>query len=280
MSTQQRPVVSAANRNDGAWLCAAGPYLNFISHMNDVNPGIGLPDPKNEYIGYRVGQSRSVVLELKSDVTWSCKPFQNALEVKGHLRERSSTSMQAANPRKRIYILEGLDPQYVEAYGSHFFMDPSFFIRHERNDLFNLKRSEFHIHDPPPLPSLKDPENYFRVKYREIRQFGPQLRDWRTTCALTGRHIAAIGFEGKLDTIGSIARKFSFWSQKYADGGWDGMCSLLRVCEQDEGNNMTSGHPLRSPRSKSPSSWLASKYRNASKRAFPRRISQLHQSHD
>lgn len=280
MSTQLHPVNTSANRNDGAWLCAEGPYLNFISRMNDLNPGMGLPDPKNEYIGSRVGQSRSVVLELKPDVTWSCRTFQSASEVKNHLRQIPSAPMQATNSRKRIYILEGLDPQYVEAYGSHFFMDPSFFVRHERNDLFNLKRSEFHIHDPPPLPSLKHPENYFRVKYREIRQFGPQLRDWRTTCALTGRHISAIGFEGKLDTAGSIARKFSFWSQKHADDGWDGMYSLLCGCEQAEGNFQISGHPLRSTHPESSSSWLTSSYGTISKRALSRWIPQLHQSHD
>ncbi|APA13031.1 predicted protein [Sclerotinia sclerotiorum 1980 UF-70] len=38
----------------------------------------------------------------------------------------------------RIYILEGLDPRFVEASGSYFFMDPMFFIRHERNTVWDM----------------------------------------------------------------------------------------------------------------------------------------------
>jgi hypothetical protein len=190
--------------------------------MNASNPGIGNMDPKNEHIGSRVGQSRSTLLELKLDGTWSCEPFQSAMEIRNHFTERSDTLDHSAKSFQRIYIMEGLDPEYVEVYGSYFLMDPTFFVRHERNDLWNLKSLESHIHDPSPLPSVKDPETYFRAKYREVRQFGPQLRDWRTTCGLTGRHIAAIGFHGALDSVGAVARKLSFWSQKHTNGGWDG----------------------------------------------------------
>jgi hypothetical protein len=220
----QKPAsISPLQRDDGRWLCAEGPYLDYITKMNDLNPGIGNPDPKNKYIGSRVGQSRSVVLEVKPDRTWSCETFKNALEVKTHFKERSNrNSEQSTGLHQRIYILEGLDPNYVEAYGSYFFMDPRFFVRQERNDLWNLGDLESDIHDTFPLPSLIDPDKYFRIKYREVRQFGPQLKDWRTTCALTGRHIAAIGFEGRLDSIGAVARKFSFWSKEGKNGSWDG----------------------------------------------------------
>jgi hypothetical protein len=207
----------------GRWLCAEGPYLDYITQMSSLYPGIGNPGWQNLHIGSRVGQSRSVVLELTPHRTWSRQTFKDAAEIKTHFKERSDRNLdQSAGLHQRIYILEGLDPNYVEVYGSYFFMDPRFFVKQARNSLWNLRHAESHPHDTPCLTSLIDPERYFHVKYREVRQFGPQLTNWRTTCAVTGRHVAAIGFDGRLDNIGAVARKFSFWSKEGKNGSWDG----------------------------------------------------------
>ena len=230
MFYRQQAAIPSQQPNCGSWLCAEGPYLDYVTKMNVLNPGIGNPDPKNQHIGSRVGQSRSILLEARPDRTWLRQTFKNATEIKAHFNERSNkNSEQTAGFYQRIYILEGLDPNYVEAYGSYFFMDPRFFVSQERNSLWNLRDLESDIHDTPRLTSLIDPDKYFRVKYREVRQFGPQLKSWRTTCAVTGRHIAAIGFEGRLDSIGAVARKFSFWSKKGKNDSWDGNYSQIQA---------------------------------------------------
>jgi hypothetical protein len=230
MFHQKRPAIPLQQPDGGRWLCAEGPYLDYITKMNALNPGIENPDPKNQHIGSRVGQSRSVLLEVTPDRTWSRQTFKNAVEIKTHFKERSNgNSEQSAGLYQRIYILEGLDPNYVEAYGSYFFMDPRFFVRQERNGLWNLGDLESDIHDTSSLTSLIDPDKYFRIKYREVRKFGPQMKYWRTTCAVTGRHIAAIGFEGRLDCIGAVARKISFWSKEGKNESWDGKYSQFRA---------------------------------------------------
>lgn len=195
--------------------------------MGTINPGILSSDPKNGCIGSRIGQSRTVLLEHKSNtIEWSCIPFGSVTSLKDHFKARKDQLDHQSEPTlttQRIYILEGLDPEYVEAYGSQFAMDPMFFVGQERHELWNSRDVESHTDDPALLPSAVQPDERFRVKYREVRDFGPQLKDWRTTCALTGRHIAAIGFNGKLDSVGAIARRMSYWSEKDPDGSVDGM---------------------------------------------------------
>ena len=159
MFYRQQAAIPSQQPNCGSWLCAEGPYLDYITKMNVLNPGIGNPDPKNQHIGSRVGQSRSILLEARPDRTWLRRTFKNATEIKAHFNERSNkNSEQTAGFYQRIYILEGLDPNYVEAYGSYFFMDPRFFVGQERNSLWNLRDLESDIHDTPRLTSLIDPD--------------------------------------------------------------------------------------------------------------------------
>lgn len=213
---QQRP-------DQGRWLCTEGPYQDYIAMANGLSPGIEAPDPKNKHVSSRVGQSRSVLLEMKSGNPWSLQAFNSATEIKLHFKERlKENSRESKESCYRIYILEGLAPDYVEAYGSYFFMDPRFFVRQERNDVWNLEELNFASQDSSFLPCLRESNEYFCIKYPEVRQFGPKLKDWRTTCALTGRHIASIGFEGRLEGIGVLNRKFSFWSKEGSNGCWDG----------------------------------------------------------
>ncbi|KAL2070277.1 hypothetical protein VTL71DRAFT_13303 [Oculimacula yallundae] len=221
MSPQKQGAYSP-EPDHGTWLCSEGPYLEYMKKFERLHPGIGIPDQLNRHIVSRIGQSRSVLLELTPDHRWNRQTFQNKEDIKIHFvnREQSDNAATAADSKRRVYILEGLDPEFVEAYGSYFFMDPRFFSRQERNDPWNLKIAGSVVHDTDSLPSSIDPERYFRVKYGEVREFD-QLDDWRTVCAVTGRHLAAIGFGGKLDTTAAVARRFSYWSRMGKNNSWD-----------------------------------------------------------
>ncbi|KAI9649519.1 hypothetical protein NHQ30_002097 [Ciborinia camelliae] len=212
-----------AQSSDLSWLCSEGPYLEFIKKLKSRNPSICKPDPKNQRIGSRVGTSRSVVLNVCSDHTVQSQHFINISELKSHFKQRAEDDGKGKpNKIRRVYILEGLDPRFVEAYGSYFFMDPMFFARQERNTVWDMGDIQEGFSDTPSLPSLDNPEKCFRLKYREMRKFGSDFNNWRMICGTSGSHIAGIGFQWKLDCVAAVERKCSFWFSDTFDGqGWD-----------------------------------------------------------
>ncbi|KAF7925558.1 uncharacterized protein EAE98_006783 [Botrytis deweyae] len=210
--------------SDLSWLCSEGPYLEFIKSLKSRNPSIYKPDPKNHRIGSRVGTSRSVALNVCPDHTVTSEHFKNVSELKNHFAQRVKDDGKGEpNKMQRVYILEGLDPQFIEAYGSYFFMNPMFFARQGRNTIWDMRDIQEGFSDSPPLPSLENPDKCFRLKYREMRKFGPEYDHWRTICATSGSHVSGIGFEYKLDSLAAVERKCSFWFRDAADnqGGWD-----------------------------------------------------------
>ncbi|KAF7869753.1 hypothetical protein EAF04_004537 [Stromatinia cepivora] len=228
--------------SDLSWLCSEGLYLEFIKKLKSRNPSIYKPDPKNHRIGSRLGASRSVLLNVCPDHTVTSQHFSNVSELKTHFAQRAKDDGEGKpNTSRRVYILEGLDPQFVEAYGSYFFMDPMFFIRQERNTVWDMGDIQEGFSDTPPLPSLESPEKCFRLKYREMRKFGSDFDHWRTICAVSGSHIAGIGFLGKLDSLAAVERKCSFWFRDAAEnqGGWDAVI----LCESPV-HKVYRGHSL------------------------------------
>ncbi|KAK8905299.1 hypothetical protein QC760_006487 [Botrytis cinerea] len=210
--------------SDLSWLCSEGPYLEFIKSLKSRNPSIYKPDPKNHRIGTRLGTSRSVVLNVRPDHTVISEYFKNVSELKDHFAQRVKDDENGKpNTRQRVYILEGLDPQFIEAYGSYFFMNPTFFVRQGRNTVWDMRDVQEEFSDSPILPSLENPDKYFRLKYREMRKFGPDYDHWRTVCATSGSHVSGIGFEYKLDSLAAVERKCSFWFRDATNnqGGWD-----------------------------------------------------------
>ncbi|KAG4030587.1 hypothetical protein MFRU_011g00460 [Monilinia fructicola] len=219
-----------AQLNDLSWLCSEGPYLEFIEKLKSRNPSLCKPDPKNHRIGSRVGTSRSVLLNICPDHTVTSQHFNSISELKIHFKKRAENDGKGEpNTSRRVYILEGLDPQFVEAYGSYFFMDPMFFTRQERNTVWDMGDIQEGFSDTPYLPSLDNPEKCFRLKYREMRKFGPDFDHWRMICATSGSHIAGIGFEWKLDSVAAVERKCSFWF-RYDIGGLGGWDAII-LCE-------------------------------------------------
>lgn len=221
-----------AQLNDLSWLCSEGPYLEFIEKLKSRNPSLCKPDPKNHRIGSRVGTSRSVLLNICPDHTVTSQHFNSISELKIHFKKRAENDGKGEpNTSRRVYILEGLDPQFVEAYGSYFFMDPMLFTRQERNTVWDMGDIQEGFSDTPYLPSLDNPEKCFRLKYREMRKFGPDFDHWRMICATSGSHIAGIGFEWKLDSVAAVERKCSFWFRYDIGGlgGWDGAFRLYHM---------------------------------------------------
>jgi len=95
--------------------------------MSSYNPGLLKPDPMNEKKHPLVkGLAQVVLLEATASgvAEFEKRDFRNTSDLRKHF-ENDITAI----PKRRIYVMEGLAPDYIDVIGSHFFMDPSFFLR-------------------------------------------------------------------------------------------------------------------------------------------------------
>jgi hypothetical protein len=124
--------------------------------------------------------------------------------------------------RRRIYIMEGLAPDFVKTVGGHFFMEPAFFQRQERTCVWSNEFTP--VSDALPQPSLLNPEKSFHLQYCELRQFDKALENRYYFCERTRRHVGMTAPRHKEEsTTGILRRKISWWCRVTARGGWDGM---------------------------------------------------------
>lgn len=201
----------------GSWLCTEGPYLDYISELSTSNPGLRKADPKNKDHPLRLGNAKVVLLELRADLGVDKREFVSVVDLESYFRKVRANDVSS---RRRIYLVEGLAQDYISALGSHFFMDPSFFLRQERTCVWSNEFTP--TSDALPQPSSLQPDKCFHIQYCELRQFDHALSNTPMYCQRTGRHIGMTPARIEEDsTTGILRRKCAFWSQKYEDGGWD-----------------------------------------------------------
>jgi hypothetical protein len=215
-SNKQKKVTPPAATDNGRWLSASGPYQDFVAKCCSLNPFLRKPDPRNYLIESRT--SRVAALEFDG--------AQNAHRVDFNNAERLGKYLQARDGRdvcsRRLFILEGLDPDFVQVLGGYFAVDPSIVLVQERYPRLKVwDRNPDGIVDPSVLPSDVQSNAHFIISYPELRFFGDELKSDRTVCRVTGRPILSIGFEGGPDPVGTVCRRCAFWSRK-TDTGWEG----------------------------------------------------------
>lgn len=216
--------------NDGRWLCDEGPYREYVAAWCRLNPNLGAPDPKNRWSPLRNGNARLAMIELGPDKQARRTDFLSATELSAHFRQLESRPPYLIREKnsyghRRIYILEGLAPDFIAALGEHFLMDPTFFMRQERTTLWGFPSEG--SRQTASLPSLVKPEKSFFMKYYELRRF-EGIRAYTTFCGKTGRNVGVTrntrpdlqGF--KYEPVGIVHRKCSFWSRRCDSEGWDG----------------------------------------------------------
>lgn len=207
---------------DGRWLSAEGLYRNYIAAYCELNPNLRTPDSKNRWSPLRNCQARVTMLELEQGKRAHRCDFQSAAELSTHLRH-SSRAIGAQNCR--IYIMEGLAPDFIGALGDHFLMDPTFFMAQERTTRWGLSFEG--SKNTPELPSLMDSEKIFAMKYYEPRNFR-EIKTFSMWCAVTSRNISVTRntrpdlYNLKYEPVGIVHRKCSLWSRKLDKKGWDG----------------------------------------------------------
>ena len=133
----------------------------------------------------------------------------------------------------RLYILEDITNTYMEAFGSHFNLDPSFFARHLRSTVFERSQEAT---ESSPLPSFNDSSNTYCIWYPELVAFPSRalkLSDHDTSYFCRSNLYRKINFvrepkpaSPKLAdamVVGTIMRKLSVVVNKLADNTVEGM---------------------------------------------------------
>ncbi|KAF1939235.1 hypothetical protein EJ02DRAFT_408830 [Clathrospora elynae] len=201
----------------GSWLCAEGPYRKYIEALSGSNPGLKKSDPNNKDQPLKNGNALVILLDAPAtgQPEFTSTEFRNEKDLRSHFQDTTHN-----HNRRRIYLMEGLAPDYISIIGGHFFMEPTFFQRQERTCVWSNDFTP--VSDALPQPSLLDPEKSFHLQYCELRQFNKELENRYYFCERTRRHVGMTASrQQEKSTIGILRRKVSWWCRKTDSEGWD-----------------------------------------------------------
>ncbi|KFX93732.1 hypothetical protein V490_04723 [Pseudogymnoascus sp. VKM F-3557] len=164
-------------------------------------------------------RSRASVLELSAAQPLQ-KPFHSSIDLENYL------SKSANEPQNRLYILEDISTNYVEAFGSHFSIEPSFWARHLRTTNWETSKNASKV---TALPSLRNGGHVWSLVYLEATYLeGPSFGKFYCPTSLFAdtnlyRQITMIKPGRFYDGVATVCRRASFWSRTKSDGGWDAL---------------------------------------------------------
>lgn len=240
----QKVVALLSNSMETYCLSLLGPYQKYIEALSWSNPSLKKPDPANEGKngGKPLAPRNAAVALLESSA--SGRPEFEKTELDCVQLTKHFEKTDDAHNKRRIYIMEGLAPDYIATLGGHFFMDPTFFQRQERTCVWSNDFTP--TSDALPQPSTLTPDTMFHVQYCELRQFNQALPNTFFFCDRTGRHVGmtAARTAKEKSTTGILRRKASWWSRKTSGGGWDGNVALHQLFDHNVLTCASSGHPM------------------------------------
>ena len=175
---------------------------------------------------------RAAVLEFRAGSVPVRKIFDNVDALEDYFKNTRGRSCG-----HRLYLLEDISLEYVEAFGSYFWMDPYLFASQQN---FTHWTSTRHDHGfPSKLPSTRRPDPLYTLHYYETIKLAKRplgAATMNTFSNLTRRiERAKIDYpENNKDNIYMIRRNASFWSHKTGEGGWNG----LMLVEPPIGDNV------------------------------------------
>lgn len=162
---------------------------------------------------------RVVVLEISKDGT-EHQRLDGLTKLEDYWKPKSAT------PMSRMYILEDITAPYVEAFGSHFDLDPSFFAQHLRNSSYESSRDAT---DTSPLPSASRSTMSYCIWYPEMVVFPSgdlEVDDMETSYFCLSNLYRQISFlRGSVrggSKVGTIMRKMSVFVRNLENEVWEG----------------------------------------------------------
>lgn len=205
-----------------SWLSSLGDYGVLARNLTALDPRLIQRDPKAVRQGspWERAVARAVVLRKPQGGQFSSPlSFVDAQSLSDFL----SNDVLSRDPdAQQVIIVQGLNPKFTGAIGSHFKMHPSFFVEHER--VVVIASRDAGDGDGPVLPSMMTAREHVTLKYYESFTMPEHvLGMFRICCADSGRHIAATRLAGQFSRAGILRRKCSVWRRRRQGGkGWDG----------------------------------------------------------
>ncbi|KAK0741408.1 hypothetical protein B0T18DRAFT_354092 [Schizothecium vesticola] len=210
---------------DGDWLSSPGEYQDLINKLSAADPRLRSRCTKNlrQKIPWPQPNARLVVLEGGPDGSSFGQPVEHdAASLNAYLKDQPAAPAPAK--LRRVFILEGLHPDYIASLGGHFGMHPSMFIDHERVIVMSsfMKQGS----DTFGLPSAAQASEHRTIKYHEPIGLSRNVQGcFKMCCAETGRHVAVTRVQGRFLDVGVVRRKCTIWRRENHGGGWD--CIIL-----------------------------------------------------
>lgn len=212
------------------------PVQSFLKKISDVDEGRKLVEKyyRKRPPALEGVPGRCVCLEFEDDkvTVLNTHPdgFASPADLARYLSRNPAKASRQAKKR-RMFVLEDLEPDYVDVLGFHLGVDPLVFS--EQMNTWNFTDSTSIPHRS--LPSMSTPKQSFTLRYYEIRT----LHDARSIGDLTFQMTFAINrrryerwrdidlkLSGNKDKRhGFIRRCASFWTSQEGDKedeGWDG----------------------------------------------------------
>lgn len=183
-SEDKQPCFVQEDIPDVRWLCANGPYQDYITERCSSNPALGQADPENSAIPLSNRDAIVTLLTANNNGTYNriakFGPSQHLQTLQERLRECPVGS-------GNVWIVENINPNLVATLGEHFKMDPGFFLGYERSSKWRRWANEPNL--APALPAQINDGAFFSLRYYDLRDFGPEIDSYSVSCADTGRHL-------------------------------------------------------------------------------------------
>ncbi|KAL6919687.1 hypothetical protein FSHL1_003666 [Fusarium sambucinum] len=197
--------------DDGTWLSSEGPYLNLIKKSCTRQPNLELPDGRNRAVLLCDRQNiRASLFELETENQIPPPTeFPSFVDLQKHFKD------PRPNACRRIYLVEGLNPQVVALLGESLNIDPIFFVTHERTSTY--LRWPYEPNLAPCLPSLIDGSQSFTANYYDIRALSEQLGTFSVACAESGRDALRTKLGKEWEPTVILHRKCSFWKTTFTN---------------------------------------------------------------
>jgi len=219
-----KPTEAGGAAANPAWLCAGGPYQEYIGKLYNLNPGFKQPDPENRAVPLDRRRAKATLLIVdEASRIRPCYEMESVQEMDDFRKQLQSRG----NGTRNIWLVEGLTPELVATLGNHFKMDPLFFLEYERSSRWRRWAHEINL--TPHLPSSLNSRRFFSIKYFELRDFGPAIESFSVSCADTGRRLDRDRWKNDWVSPSIVDRRCCYWSRETGNGGWDGMSAFINL---------------------------------------------------
>ena len=210
-----------SNRLPDSGLFGDGTYSKDVDRLKEKFPLLRFRDFNlyNSLEDKALRRTRAAKFRFRNDSTVERMDFPT-LETLRQSFSTVETLSSSSEPCRELYMVEGLDPQYVSVLGDALQVDPNVFMRHERTVLWQYLHESAIV---PQLPSLIDSNKSFTLDYCELVHFLQPFEHYAVRTAENERLVDATRIDNNWNKVGVVQRRASFCARHLKSKGWQGM---------------------------------------------------------